>query len=71
MEHPDEPLKILNHDLRNALGPLAIQVEILRVQGADPVSLDIMERQIAKLREIMNRIVPGKPDLQRQPPLGP
>jgi hypothetical protein len=35
------------------------EIEILRVQGADPASLDIMERQIAKLREIVNRSVPG------------
>jgi hypothetical protein len=55
----DEHLRILNHDMRNALGPLAIQIEILRVQGADPASLDIMMRQIAKLQEIVNRIVPG------------
>jgi signal transduction histidine kinase len=52
-------LKILAHDMRNALGSLAIQIEILRVHGADPESLDIMERQITKLQEIVNRMVPG------------
>jgi hypothetical protein len=56
----DERLKFLNHDMRNALGPIAIQIEILRAQGADPAAIEIMERQIAKQREIMSRMVPGE-----------
>jgi signal transduction histidine kinase len=53
----DVDLKHLNHELRNALGPLAIHVEILRLQGANAETLDAMERQIARLQEIMDQML--------------
>jgi signal transduction histidine kinase len=60
MRDPDQHLKFVNHELRNALAPLANYVEILKLQGCDPQTLALIVRQIARLQSIMDELLLGK-----------
>ena len=55
----EERRKSAVHEVRNAMTPLMTSVEVLRIQGADEKTLDLMERQILKLSDLVERLVIG------------
>jgi signal transduction histidine kinase len=57
----DEHLKFVNHELRNALAPLVNYIEMLKLQGADPDTISKMERQVMRLRSVMDQLLLTKP----------
>ncbi len=73
----DEFLATLAHELRNPLAPIRTGLELIRLGGSTPASVDrvrgIMERQIGHMVRLIDdlldisRITSGKIQLQRQP----
>jgi hypothetical protein len=61
MEHADDHLKFVNHELRNALAPLANYIQVLKLQGADPDTISKIEQQIVRLKSIMDHHLLKKP----------
>jgi light-regulated signal transduction histidine kinase (bacteriophytochrome) len=61
MPHTDDHLKFVNHELRNALAPLVNYIQLLKMQGADPVTISKMESQVMRLRIIMDQLLQTKP----------
>ena len=73
----DEFLATLAHELRNPLAPIRTGLELIRLGGSTPLSIErvreIMERQIGHMVRLIDdlldisRISSGKIQLQRQP----
>src|SRR5690606_20004532 len=73
----DEFLATLAHELRNPLAPISTGLELIRVAGDTPESVErvrtLMERQIAHMVRLIDdlmdvsRITSGKITLQREP----
>jgi signal transduction histidine kinase len=72
----DEFLAVLGHELRNPLAPLRNALEVLRLRGTDPGTLEwvqgVLERQVGHLARLVDdllevsRIARGKVTLQSQ-----
>jgi len=75
--HKDEFLTTLSHELRNALTPLKVALDVIRLAGHDPAQLErtrgIMDRQVSQLTQLvddlidLSRIARGKVRIDRQP----
>jgi two-component system, chemotaxis family, CheB/CheR fusion protein len=73
----DEFLALLSHELRNPLAPIRTALELIRVSGDTPQSVErvrgMMERQVAQMTRLVDdlldvsRITTGKIALQRSP----
>ncbi len=73
----DEFLATLAHELRNPLAPIVSALQILKIRGVDPATLqrarETMERQVSHLVRLvddlleMSRVVQGKIELRREP----
>jgi signal transduction histidine kinase/DNA-binding response OmpR family regulator len=73
----DEFLATLAHELRNPLAPIRTGLEVIRLRGSTPESIehirDIMDRQVGHMVRLIDdlldisRITSGKIELQRQP----
>jgi signal transduction histidine kinase/DNA-binding response OmpR family regulator len=73
----DEFLATLAHELRNPLAPIRTGLELIRISGSTPASIErvrgIMERQVGHMVRLIDdlldisRITSGKIQLQRQP----
>jgi hypothetical protein len=57
----NERLRCASHELRNALGPIAVYLEILRHQGADHVTIAKIENQLAEVMEIVKSLTEPMP----------
>ena len=53
--------KFVNHELRNALAPLVNYIELLKLQGADPDTISKMERQVVRLKSVMDQLLLTEP----------
>jgi signal transduction histidine kinase len=67
MPHPDQHLKFVNHELRNALAPLVNYVEMLKLKGSDPETIAKMEFQIGRLKGVMDELLLGKSEDSTSP----
>jgi hypothetical protein len=67
MPHPEEHLKFVNHELRNALAPLSNYIEILRLKGSDPPTITLVVRQIARLQSRMDELLLGQSEDSANP----
>ena len=73
----DEFLALLSHELRNPLAPIRMGLELIRVSGDSPQSVErvrgMMERQVSQMTRLIDdlldvsRITSGKIVLQRSP----
>jgi two-component system CheB/CheR fusion protein len=73
----DEFLALLSHELRNPLAPIRMGLELIRVSGDTPQSVErvrgIMERQLSQMTRLIDdlldvsRLTSGKIVLQRTP----
>jgi signal transduction histidine kinase len=74
--HKDEFLAILAHELRNALAPASIALQVMRVAGdgaAVGEARELVERQVQQMTRLVDdlldisRVASGKIDLRREP----
>ena len=68
----DEFMAMLGHELRNPLAPIVTALEILRRRGRDDEELELIDRQVAHLRRLVDdlldvsRITRGKVELHME-----
>jgi two-component system CheB/CheR fusion protein len=53
----DEFMAMLGHELRNPLAPIVTALEILRHRGHDDEELELIERQVAHLRRLVDDLL--------------
>ncbi len=69
----DEFMAMLGHELRNPLAPIVTALEILRRRGRDDEELELIDRQVAHLRRLVDdlldvaRITRGRVELHTAP----
>jgi two-component system CheB/CheR fusion protein len=69
----DEFMAMLGHELRNPLAPIVTALEILRRRGRDDEELQLIDRQVAHLRRLVDdlldvsRITRGHVELHMEP----
>jgi len=69
----DEFMAMLGHELRNPLAPIVTALEILRRHGRDDEELELIDRQVAHLRRLVDdlldvsRITRGRVELHMEP----
>jgi PAS domain S-box-containing protein len=69
----DEFMAMLGHELRNPLAPIVTALEILRRRGRDDEELELIDRQVAHLRRLVDdlldvsRITRGRVELHMEP----
>lgn len=67
----DEFLAMLGHELRNPLAPMVTALQLLRLRGTTSRELDILERQVAQLKRLVDdlldvsRITRGQVELRK------
>jgi len=68
----DEFLAMLGHELRNPMAPILTAVDLLRMRGAGTRELEVIQRQVAHLVQLVDdlldiaRITRGKVELRRE-----
>lgn len=68
----DEFLAMLGHELRNPLAPMVTALQLLRLRGTASRELDILERQVAQLKRLVDdlldvsRITRGQVELRKE-----
>ncbi|MDQ3337196.1 MAG: hybrid sensor histidine kinase/response regulator [Myxococcota bacterium] len=69
----DEFLAMLGHELRNPLAPIVTALQMMRLEGVNTRSQDILERQVAHVLRLVDdlldvsRITSGKVELRKEP----
>src|SRR5262249_28273019 len=69
----DEFMAMLGHELRNPLAPIVTALELLRRRGRDDEELELIDRQVAHLRRLVDdlldvsRITRGHVELHLEP----
>ena len=65
----DDHFKFVKHELRNALGPLVNYIEILKMQSAEPGTIALIGRQVARMQAVIDQLLRGKARCLTSPPI--